>query len=79
MNSDTLSASDALWGKLKVWVDPTGTGDFQNDQLYTLNQLGISSINLNATDVNRDNNGNIILADGSVTIPSPGSRHSRSN
>jgi hypothetical protein len=28
-SSDKLSPGDALWGKLKVWVDPTGTADFQ--------------------------------------------------
>jgi hypothetical protein len=66
-SSDTLSASDAIWSKLKVWVDATGAGDFHSDQLVTLGQLGISSINLNAANVQRDSNGNTILADSSFT------------
>jgi tRNA A-37 threonylcarbamoyl transferase component Bud32 len=66
-SSDALSASDALWSKLKVWVDSTGTGDFHSDQLYTLGQLGISSINLNAASVQSNSNGNTILADSSFT------------
>jgi hypothetical protein len=66
-SSGTLSASDAIWSKLKVWVDSTGTGDFHSDQLYTLGQLGISSINLNAANVQTDSNGNTILADSSFT------------
>ena len=66
-SSGTLSASDALWSKLKVWVDTTGTGDFHSDQLYTLGQLGITSINLNAANVERNSNGNTILADSSFT------------
>gem|GEM_PF-3348641 len=64
---DKLSASDAIWAKLKVWVDATGTGDFDGDQLYTLGQLGIISIDLNAADVQRDSNGNTIVADSSFT------------
>jgi len=66
-SSDTLSASDAIWSKLKVWVDSTGTGDFHSDQLVTLGQLGITSINLNTVNVQRDSNGNTILADSSFT------------
>jgi hypothetical protein len=66
-SSDTLSASDAVWANLKVWVDPTGAGDFHSDQLYTLGQLGITSINLNAADVKRNSSGNTILADSSFT------------
>jgi hypothetical protein len=66
-SSDSLSASDAVWAKLKVWVDTTGTGDFHSDQLYTLGQLGITSINLNAANVQENSNGNTILADSSFT------------
>jgi hypothetical protein len=65
--SDTLSASNAVWAKLKVWVDATGTGDFRSDQLYTLGQLGITSINLNAANVQESSNGNTIVADSSFT------------
>ncbi|MDR6475163.1 hypothetical protein J2778_002663, partial [Paraburkholderia graminis] len=61
--SGSLTAGDALWDDLKVWVDTTGTGQFQSGQLYSLSQLGITSINLDGTQVNRDSNGNQILVD----------------
>jgi hypothetical protein len=66
-SSDRLSASDAVWAELKVWVDSTGTGDFHSDQLVTLGQLGITSINLNAANVQENSNGNTIVADSSFT------------
>lgn len=66
--SGTLSASDTLWKDLKVWVDFTGTGQFQSGDLYSLDQLGITGINLNATAVNLNSNGNTILDDSSFTM-----------
>jgi len=63
----TLDASDALWNNLKVWVDTTGTGQFENGQLYSLGQLGITSINLDGVQVDQDNNGNQILVDSTFT------------
>ncbi|MBR8182511.1 S-layer family protein [Burkholderia ambifaria] len=63
----TLTASDALWNSLKVWVDTTGTGQFQRGQLMSLDQLGITSLNLDGEQVNRDSNGNQILVDSSFT------------
>ena len=66
-NSGMLTSSDALWGSLKVWVDASGTGNFQSGQLETLDQLGITSINLNAATENQNNNGNTILADSTFT------------
>ncbi|RKT21710.1 hypothetical protein B0G69_5112 [Paraburkholderia sp. RAU2J] len=63
----SLTANDALWNSLKVWVDTTGTGQFQSGELYSLDQLGITSINLNGEQVNQDNNGNQILVDSTFT------------
>jgi len=57
-NSGQLSASDPNWSAFKVWV-PEASG--QGGQLYTLDQLGIVAINLNAQTVNQANNGNTIL------------------
>ncbi|BCZ84054.1 hypothetical protein PTKU64_77290 [Paraburkholderia terrae] len=65
--SDVLTATDALWHDLKVWVDTTGTAQFQSGQLYSLDQLGITSININGTQVSRDSNGNQILIDSTFT------------
>jgi hypothetical protein len=66
-SNGSLTANDALWKSLKVWVDTTGTGQFQNGQLYSLDQLGITSLDLGGTKVNQDNNGNQILVDSTFT------------
>ncbi|MGF6772914.1 hypothetical protein P3T18_005408 [Paraburkholderia sp. GAS199] len=65
--SASLTANDALWNSLKVWVDTTGTGQFQDGQLYSLNQLGIASLNLDGKQMNQDSNGNEILVDSAFT------------
>ncbi len=56
-----LNASDAAWEQLKVWVDTTGSAQFDSGSLYSLDQLGITSIKLGATAVSLDSNGNTIL------------------
>jgi hypothetical protein len=63
----TLTASDALWSDLKVWVDTAGTGQFQQGQLMSLDQLGIASINLNGAQFNQNSNGNEILTTSTFT------------
>ncbi len=62
-----LNASDAAWNQLRVWVDAAGTAQFQSGELVTLDQLGITSINLNATMTDQSNNGNIILDQSTFT------------
>lgn len=62
-----LDASNSIWDELKVWVDPTGDANFQQGQLYSLSQLGISSIDLNSTVEQINNNGNTILNDSTFT------------
>ncbi|MEW6340291.1 MAG: hypothetical protein AB1704_06380, partial [Pseudomonadota bacterium] len=59
-----LNASDSAWSQLRVLVD---IGNGQPDQLFTLGQLGISSINLNATAEEVSQNGNVILANSTFT------------
>jgi trimeric autotransporter adhesin len=66
-DSSTLNSSDALWSSLKVWVDNSGSGNFESEQLETLDKLGITSINLDFTSENQDNNGNTLLADSTFT------------
>ncbi|MDN7562290.1 beta strand repeat-containing protein, partial [Burkholderia orbicola] len=63
----TLTQADALWQDLKVWVDTTGSGQFQSGQLMSLDQLGITSLNLDGAAVSRNSNGNQILVDSSFT------------
>jgi hypothetical protein len=63
-----LNASDAAWSKLKVWVDAAGIGNYSSSSLYTLAQLGITSINLNAAQESQNSNGNTIVADSTFTF-----------
>ena len=65
--SGTLTASDALWSSLKVWVDTAGTGQFHSGELVSLSQLGITSLNLDGRQVNQNSNGNQIVADSTFT------------
>jgi hypothetical protein len=63
-----LTAVDAGWNSLKVWVDEKGTAKFSGKDLYSLDQLGISSINLNTTTVNENNHGNTIINHATFTF-----------
>jgi hypothetical protein len=60
---DVIDASDPIFNQLEVWVD-TGTGGANGTTpvgtLFTLSQLNIQSLNLNATAVDQSNNGNTI-------------------
>jgi hypothetical protein len=55
-----INQNDHAWGDLKIWVDKNGDGISQANELYTLGQLGINSINLNAQHGFTYDNGNII-------------------
>lgn len=65
--SGTLTASDALWNSLKVWVDTAGTGQFHSGELMSLSQLGITSLSLDGKQVSQSSNGNQIVADSTFT------------
>ena len=62
-----IDKSDNDWSKLQVWVDKNSDGVSQKDELLTLNQLGIDSINLNTTELDKQDNGNVILGDSTFT------------
>ncbi|AMP13281.1 beta strand repeat-containing protein [Collimonas pratensis] len=64
-----LDASNSIWSGLKVWVDLTGDANAKQATLYSLDQLGITSINLSSTIVNDSSsgNGNMILNDSTFT------------
>jgi Ca2+-binding RTX toxin-like protein len=57
---------DELFDSLKVWIDGNGDGVTQSGELKSLEELGITSINLNHTVSNGSNGGDIIAA-GSYT------------
>ncbi|MCJ2111937.1 hypothetical protein MKK64_12100 [Methylobacterium sp. E-025] len=66
-HDSVLDAHDAGWSNLKVWVDASGTAVSDPGSLHSLGDLGIVSIDLNATPDGRLDHGNTILADGRFT------------
>jgi hypothetical protein len=61
-----IDSHDQAWKNLRVWVTD-GTGNFQSGQLETLDQLGITSINVNSTLLNQNSNGNTLIDAGTFT------------
>ncbi|MEQ4669814.1 hypothetical protein [Providencia manganoxydans] len=45
-NNDLIDANDQIWGSLKVWQDSNSDGVSQNEELLSLNDVGITSIGL---------------------------------
>jgi hypothetical protein len=68
-NDGVIDASDAIYPELLVWQDQNGKGISESGELYTLEDLGIVSIDLNPSyhTVNLEN-GNINAATGSYTM-----------
>ncbi|WP_143269143.1 calcium-binding protein, partial [Alysiella filiformis] len=68
-NADgVVDANDAAFATLRVWQDKNQDGISQADELHTLADLGIQSLNTAYEDVNQDlGNGNSIAQLGSYT------------
>ena len=63
-----IDAQDAVFEQLKVWSDLNQDGVSQAEELFTLEQLGIQSLDLNHQAVNqRQGNGNSVARLGSYT------------
>jgi len=60
-----IDAQDAIYQKLRVWVDTNQDGLSQAGELHTLQELGIDAIKLGYDAVNKDSNGNRIIGEGS--------------
>ncbi|MFM0010625.1 calcium-binding protein [Paraburkholderia sediminicola] len=67
-HDNVIDASDPAFASLRVWVDANGNGASDSGELYTLSQLGIVSINLNATAVTETIAGNKISSISSYTL-----------
>jgi hypothetical protein len=68
LNHDgVINSSDAIYSQLRVWVNTAGDGVFRATDSHSLSDLGIASINLDATADPRYDNGNIVMQDGSFT------------
>jgi hypothetical protein len=65
-NDGKIDSNDELYNTLKVWVDANGDGVAQNDELHSLKELDIASINLNHTAAGGKQGGDVIAA-GSYT------------
>jgi RHS repeat-associated protein len=59
-NDNIINAADTNFAKLQVWRDLDSDGRSDINELYSLGELGIKSINLNYTNVNLLNAGNQI-------------------
>src|SRR5262249_54158049 len=57
-----VNAKDASFSKLSVWIDSNADGVSQADELKTLDQLGITQLNLDSKQNASLNNGNIVGA-----------------
>lgn len=68
-NSDNvINASDTAFGQLLVWRDLNQNGYSEENELFTLAELDIVSINLNATAVNQTNQGHDISHVSTYTV-----------
>jgi Ca2+-binding RTX toxin-like protein len=67
-SDDAITSADDDWDKLLVWVDANSDGHSQVSELHTLDDLLITSINLNATQVDYDIAGNHISHESTFTI-----------
>ncbi|MFM0592223.1 calcium-binding protein [Paraburkholderia dilworthii] len=67
-HDNVFNASDSAFASLRVWVDANGNGMTDPGELYTLADLGIVSISLNATAVHQTIAGNSISSISSYTL-----------
>ena len=66
-NDGVISSKDSAWNGLKLWVDSNGDGISQSTELYSLQSLDITELNLNATQTAISSNGNWTLLDSTYT------------
>jgi hypothetical protein len=62
-----IDEQDEAFADLLVWVDANGDGISQPDELFSLADLGIVSLNLNAEDVDYAIDGQTVVSEGEFT------------
>ncbi|PCI54061.1 MAG: hypothetical protein COB36_11180 [Alphaproteobacteria bacterium] len=65
---NVIDVNDAQFADLLVWVDANSDGYSQSGELFSLTDLGITSINLNASLVDYDIAGNHVTHESTFTI-----------
>ncbi|MEK9498391.1 S8 family serine peptidase [Photorhabdus sp. P32] len=69
VNKDgVIDQNDPIWIKLRVWVDSTHDAKVDAGELKTLAELGITQINVRASNKTEVRDGNKVVASGSFTI-----------
>ena len=56
------------WDQLKVWRDANQNGNVDEGELLSFEELGITSIDLNATELDVEDNGNVVNSESTVTL-----------
>ncbi len=64
---NVIYKNDTKFKDLKIWQDLNGDGISQENELKTLDELNITSINLNSKNTNIDDNGNNIFKTSTFT------------
>jgi Ca2+-binding RTX toxin-like protein len=60
-NGDRLiTAEDAAWHQLRVWIDSYSDGHSEESELYSMSDLGITQFDLSYSNVDLNSNGNTI-------------------
>jgi len=67
-HDNMINQSDTEFDDLRVWVDANNDALSQADELYSLSDLGIKSINLDFTQTNYEISGNIIRSESTFTL-----------
>ena len=63
-----INSDDEQFKQFQVWMDLNNDGVSQKGELFSLSELGIKELSLNATNYNKeDENGNVIARKSSVT------------
>lgn len=63
-----IDERDPIWSQLRVWVDGTHDAKVDAGELKTLAELGITQINVRASNKTEVRDGNKVVASGSFTI-----------
>jgi Ca2+-binding RTX toxin-like protein len=62
-----INRNDVVWGDLRIWRDLNSNGSTEEGELKALDEVGIFSISLTPTSVDRMDNGNLIFEEASYS------------